>query len=86
VQPKGVADAALADATVTLDGGGEVPLKPLAYDGTATPLARLGRAAVPIFVTWSVMPTPTKGHTVTSAVDAEMSGALEALGYMDRAP
>lgn len=86
VQPKGSADEALADATVTLDGGGEVPLKPLAYDGTATPLARMGRNAVPLFVTWAVMPVPTKGQTVTRAVDAEMSGALEALGYMDRAP
>ena len=86
VQPKGVADEALADATVILDGGGEVPVKPLAYDGTATPLARLGRSAVPIFVTWAVMPVPTKDHAVTPAVDAEMSGALVALGYLDRAP
>jgi hypothetical protein len=46
----------------------------------------MGRNAVPIFVTWAVMPVPTKGQTVTRAVDAEMSGALEALGYMDRAP
>lgn len=76
---------ALARGTARLGEGAAVDLAASPWDGTATPLARLGRASSPITVTWSALPEPSAG-TVLGAADDELKGALEALGYAERTP
>jgi hypothetical protein len=74
---------ALRGATASLGSGPPHPLVEWAWDGSAEPLARLGRSAAPVSITWTALPLQSAGGPL-DATDGEMAGALEALGYMER--
>jgi hypothetical protein len=78
-------EAAVQGGTVSLGGIAPVALAPVRWDGTAAPLAKVGRAASPVVITWATVPLPS-ANTPLDATDDEMAGALEALGYMEKAP
>jgi hypothetical protein len=78
-------EAAVRGATVSLGGIAPVPLTGVRWDGSAEPLAKVGRAASPVVVTWATLPLPSVSAPL-DATDDEMAGALEALGYMEKAP
>ncbi len=58
-------------------------LKPRVHDGSGAVLSRARAGAISALVTWAIVPVPAGRGTEGS--DAEMAGALEALGYMQGA-
>lgn len=77
--------AAVRGTTAALGGWAPQELVDRAWDGSAEPLARLGRSNAPLSITWTALPLPAEGGSI-DATDGEMAGALEALGYMERVP
>jgi arylsulfatase A-like enzyme len=76
------AEGGLAGLRVGLGGSAPVEVDAPPDDGSGTPLARVADAHGALVVTWAVVPRPRVGETRIQAVDGEVRGALEALGYL----
>jgi arylsulfatase A-like enzyme len=79
--PNQPAESIVGDCTIrVLEKNGPVqPLRAKPQDGSGAVLARSRVGPTAALVTWAIVPAP--GGEATSATNAELMGALEALGY-----
>jgi arylsulfatase A-like enzyme len=75
-------EAGLPGLRVRLGGAEPVTVEPTPDDGSGRPLARVADAHGALVLTWAMVPRPRAGGTALNAVDGEVRGALEALGYL----